>query len=237
MVRLALLELVGYREWTESLGNDREWIIQYQQADMYRLLQREASLLGGFIMPLRYDYMMFVATGIDRSGHQRVLDVARMTSRIPARMVSVVGARPAEALDSAYRMLGRVQPGSLYYEGSGDGVTVVAHVDINGISARTREKGLVESLRVIHDVVARIVDLAAMHGGVAQYLGGDNIIVLLPYDTRHEFSREAVSSMDVKVGIGVAEKPRRALELAALALHEIREGEADRINEKRLESP
>ena len=225
-MRLGLVELIGYREWTESLGNDREWIIQYQQADMYRLLQREAAALGGFVLPLRFDYMLLVSTGISADGHRRVLDVARMSSRIPARMVSIPGGKPARALDEAHSLLRSARPGEVLYIEGPDGITTVAHVDINGISRRTREKGLSESLQVIARFVADIVALAARHGGVAQYLGGDNIIVLLPDGSYEEFARDAVEASDVKVGIGQAIAPRRALELAAIALHEIREGSA-----------
>jgi GTP cyclohydrolase IIa len=188
-VRIALAELMGYREWTESLGTDREWIIQAVQAEVYSKLQREASALDAYVLPLRYDYFIIVTTGLSRKEHARLLDVARVESRIPVRMTSVCGDKPTEALGRAYSMLSKVAPGELLFGECNDGLTVVAHVDINGISEETRRRGLVESIMIINDFISQTTQLAIRHGGIAQYLGGDNIIVLLPEEGYHDFAK------------------------------------------------
>ena len=222
-MRLALLELMGYREWTESLGHDREWLIQEAQASIYRSLQDTVSAMRGFAMPLRYDYLLAVTTGLSREEHEDILDRVRLESRIPVRMSSVPGLNPAEALNMAYKLLQKASPGEMQYVEGEDGKTVMAHVDINGISHKTRERGLVESLVVISEFIATVTKMAAKHGGIAQYLGGDNIIVLLPDNNFMEFAEEVVGVSDVKVGIGVSRLPRRAMELSSKALHMIRE--------------
>jgi len=224
-VRIALVELIGYREWTESLGHDREWIIQAQQATVYRSLMVGASRYGGFVFPLRYDYLLVVSTGLDRRVHERLLDTARLVSRLPVRMSSFAGPMPREAVLSAQRALQGVEAGELHFEEGDDGVTVLAHVDINDISKRTREEGLPGSLIVIHELVSGIAKLADRYGGIAQYLGGDNVLVLLPDSEYEGFAWEAVEAFDVKVGIGVAVRPREAMKLSSWALHKIRAGE------------
>ncbi|MCE4625912.1 MAG: GTP cyclohydrolase IIa [Desulfurococcales archaeon] len=222
-MRLALIELMGYREWTESLGYDREWLIQEAQASIYRSLQDTVSSMRGFAMPLRHDFLLAVSTGLSREQHEAILDKVRLESRIPVRMASVPGLNPSEALNKAHKLLQRVAPGEVEYVDGDDGRTVMAHVDINGISRKTRERGLVESLVVISEFIATVTKMAAKHGGIAQYLGGDNIIVLLPDNDYMAFAEAVVEVSDVKVGIGVSRLPRRAMELSSKALHMIRE--------------
>ncbi len=224
-MRLALIELVGYREWTESLGEDREWIIQYAQADTYRRLQHAAANLGAFVLPLRYDYMLVVSTGLSQNEHMLILDEVRLSSRIPVRMVSISGETPRLIVEEAYKLLDSVPLGTLKFLPGNDGLSVMAHVDINGITGQTRREGLINSLLVIWEVISKVSRVAYEHGGVAQYLGGDNIIVLLPDSNYEDFATDIVNKTDVKVGIGHAKRPRKAMELAARALHMIRAGE------------
>ena len=224
-MRIALVELVGYREWTESLGHDREWIIQAQQASVYSSLMVAASEMGGFVFPLRYDYLLVVSTGLGRRAHERLLDTVRLVSRLPVRMASVPGGRPREAVLEAQRVLHDVEPGVLHFSEGDDGITVLAHVDINNISARTRAEGLPGSLLVIHELVSGIARLADRYGGIAQYLGGDNVLVLLPDENYEGFASNAVDMFDVKVGIGISRAPREAMKLSSWALHKIRSGE------------
>lgn len=226
-MRIALVELVGYREWTESLGDDREWIIQAGQARLYERLQLAAAGLGGFVFPLRYDYLLILATGLGREDLKGLLDTARYTSMMPVRMGSAAGRRPAEAVLRAQRMLVGTRPGSLSYEEGDDGVTVLAHVDINDITSSTRTNGIPASLVDIADLVAGVTRLANKYGGIAQYLGGDNVLVLLPDEGYQEFAEEAVKMFNVKVGIGVARLARTAMKLSSRALHDIRESRSE----------
>ena len=69
--------------------------------------------------------------------------------------------------------------------------------------------------------------LANKYGGIAQYLGGDNVLVLLPDEGYQEFAEEAVKMFNVKVGIGVARLARTAMKLSSRALHDIRESRSE----------
>ncbi|MCE4627623.1 MAG: GTP cyclohydrolase IIa [Desulfurococcales archaeon] len=225
-MRIALVELVGYREWTESLGDDREWIIQAGQAGLYEKLQLAAARLGGFAFPLRYDYLLIIATGLGKRDLQEILDTIRLTSRLPVRMSSTAGTTPSSAVLRAQEMLKRTPAGELSYEPGNDGVTVLAHVDINDITGSTASDGIPKSLVVIADLVSGVTRLAYRHGGIAQYLGGDNVLVLLPDRGYEGFAQEVVDEFNVKVGIGVARLARTAMMLSSKALHEIRESRA-----------
>jgi len=60
MVLAVFVEFVGYREWTESLGKDREWFIQLTQSKVYQVIQSYTSGYGGMALPLRYDYQIIL---------------------------------------------------------------------------------------------------------------------------------------------------------------------------------
>ncbi len=224
MARITLLEKIGYREWTETLGNDREWIIQLTQAKFYASMQEYVSKLEAYAVPLRYDYQLIITTGLTREQHANILDHARSITMLPIRLVSISDDHPKRALEKAYTILHNTEPGELTFMEGHDGLTAVAHVDINGISATTRKEGIAESLSLINELVYEVSKTSLKHGGIAQYLGGDNIIVLLPDHGYESLIEEIASNRNLKVGVGISFKPRNAMKLATKALDLIRKG-------------
>ncbi len=222
MVRLALIEQVGYREWTESIGSDREWIIQSLQARLYGELQLVVSRLGGYLFPLRHDYLLALATGLGEREHKEILDTARSVSGMPIRMASVAHDNPRDALEKAFRLLSNTRPGEYTFVEGHDGLTVVGHVDIDNITGKTSEEGISESLLLIAKTVYEVTRESMGGNGLAQYLGGDNIVVILPDEGYEDIVERIASNPLLKVGVGVSLKPRRAMELATKALDEIR---------------
>ncbi len=238
MVKAGILELIGYREWTESIGDDREWRLQKLQALLYAGVQDAAARRGGFILPLRYDYMAVVASSLDANDLGSILEAARGSAPVPVRLAVACGSTPVEALDAAWGRLGETPEGMLYYEACEEPEYVaVAHLDINNITGATRERGVVETYNTVMRVVSEMASIAASKGAVAQYLGGDNVLVILPLDGYRRIVDELVSVDDLKAGIGVAASARRALELAARALHEIRSGKVDERVHEIIELP
>ncbi len=224
MVRLTLLEKIGYREWTETLGEDREWIIQISQARFYASMQEYVSKLHAYAVPLRYDYQLLISTGIDKERHLGILDHARASTTLPLRLVSVADDVPKRALDRAYHALRNTGSGELSFMEGHDGLTAIAHVDINGISATTQKMGLTESLSLINELVYEVSRVSLKHGGIAQYLGGDNILVILPDHGYEALVEEIASNTSLKVGVGISFRPRTAVMLATKALDQIRSG-------------
>jgi len=225
LIRVALLELVGYREWTESIGDDREWFLQKTQSLLYATVQDAAARRMGFVMPLRYDYMLVLASNLHRDDLEEVLDAARESSPVPVRMASACRFTPVGAVESSWSLLAGTKPGTLNYEGcDGDESIIVAHLDINDITSMTSKVGVLRTYNAMLNLVSRIAQEAYNMGAIAQYLGGDNILAVLPENGYRVVAEKLTSLDDLKAGIGVAATPRRALELAAKALHAIREG-------------
>jgi GTP cyclohydrolase IIa len=217
--RLTLIKLVDYREWTESLGHDREWRIQLTQSKIYNLLQQLFSKKDGFVIPIRYDYFIALSNGIDRETHKKILLEAEAVSPRGVRLVSIVHRKPFSAQLVATRMLENTTEKLVFLDGKEDANTV-AHVDFNDISSLTMETSVFETHMKIQRIYSEITYMAARLGGITGYLGGDNMIAVIPSENLDAFLANIPSYL--KVGVGVAYKPRKAFELAAEALTVIR---------------
>jgi len=217
--RITVVELHGYREWTEGLGFDREWIIQDQQSRFYGLLQKLFSKNNGFTLPLRYDYYIVLANSISREKHMEIHTVLSTASPVSVRIVSIPHSYPLTAQLIASQILASTQKNFVYIDGDEDPVAVI-HLDINGISELTYETSIYESYVSIVELLAGIARTVLRYGGITCYLGGDNIVAILPYETYSEYLE--ILPDYVKAGVGVSHIPRKALELATKALDEIR---------------
>ncbi len=232
--RVSVIELMGYREWTESLGADREWLIQVTQARVYAAAQEEAARHGGFVLPTRFDYMIILSSGIDKMGLSRVLAAVGEYSPVPVRMGSACSSSPLAAEEAAFNLLQEARPGGVEYEDCrGSEAAAVAHIDLNNATGLTLRIGAYKAYKIIVEIVERIGSSLAQAGAITQYLGGDNLIAVMPVDppeAAKELASKAVSLSDLKAGVGVSKTYRRALALAADALHSIRAGEVqDRV--------
>ena len=222
--RITLIELHGYREWTESLGYDREWKIQITQSKIYYRLQTEASRVNAYILPLRHDFLIALTSSLREAEHEKLFKTVENESPVPVRMASIVDRTPKNALDEAFKVILDLEDGEYYYqESTCDEYTAVSHVDINSVTQYTLEHGVVEAYRKTMEMLYDLVRLSGLYDGIAQYLGGDNIIVVFPPDSWAEASRKL--SFDwVKVGGGRARLARTSMMLATKALDEIRRG-------------
>ena len=230
-IRVSVVELVGYREWTEKLGPDREWFIQVSQSETYARAQRVAARAGAHILPLRYDYMLVLASSIDESQHREIVEEIRDAAPVPVRASSACDRDPLAAESKAWGLLSKLGPGSVFFdECDGEEMVAIAHVDIDDIMEETRRNGAVKTYNKVIDLLHKLALRVEEWGGLAQYLGGDNVLVVLPPSNYKEVSAELLSVRPgLKAGVGVSRKARMALQLAADALHEIRTRGGERI--------
>ncbi len=228
--RVTVLEQIGYREWTESLGFDREWLIQESQTRLYKELQSVSAKAGGFALPLRYDYMILLTSNIAPEVHAELLEVARQHSRVSVRLASSCGASPLEAEVRALKLLSNTEPGGFTYESCrGVELVVMAHLDINNITRITREVGVIRTYHSTINMVSKLSTVLERGGGIIQYLGGDNMLVILPTVNYIPLLESLVSVENLKAGVGAARSAREALKLAAKALHDIRSNRDTRV--------
>lgn len=222
-VRISIIELVGYREWTESLGDDREWLIQEGQAQLYGGVQRAAAKMGAFVMPIRYDYMLILSSNVDENGHREILEVAASLAKVKARLASFCSRTPLDAELLAWRALRKDRESTLIFQPCRqEEISIVGHLDVNDITQSTREEGITRTYHTMLNIIGRLSDLTEPSGGIVQYLGGDNVLVALPVDGYIPLVVKLMKEANMKVGLGLAASARKALALAARALHEIR---------------
>ncbi|MEO3993860.1 MAG: GTP cyclohydrolase IIa [Desulfurococcaceae archaeon TW002] len=218
MVLAVFVEFIKYREWTESLGKDREWFIQLTQSKVYQVIQSFASSYGGIALPLRYDYQIIllpyeINVREFNEGLRKVL-----LNYSPTPINTLVTCRKIKDLlkmdlsNENYREDVSCLPESL----------VVAHADLNDFTKKTRSLGIYRTYSEILNVIAHYVkelrDVA-----IVQYLGGDNIVSICDEENMQKVLEVLGSVNSIKVGVGISKIPRKAFMLAAEALDTIRE--------------
>ena len=220
MVLVGTVAFEGYREWTESLGPDREWFIQLVQAKTYQVIQSFTAEHGGMALPLRYDIqLVLLPSNINPEGFiNGVKDALKPYSPTPVRVALLCGEIPS-VLSKARQYL---ELGD-YYEMCEPREIAVAHADLNYFTHMTARDGpysaYVEVMKLVNTYVESLADIA-----IVQYLGGDNLVTITEPSNLDTAIRELIKPNHIKVGVGISRTPRKAFSAAATALTRIREG-------------
>ncbi len=209
MHKVVKVILRGYREWTEEIGDDREWKIQMIQNELERTATKIAASREAFYLPTRKDILIFIANNTDV---EKWLKPLEELSPVPLEVVVGCGKTPLEAL---------LEGGPCITQSK----IAAVHFDINFISKKDHYLGYVEVI----DMTSSLLHTALGFKSVGGYLGGDNAVFFSDPSVASEFGETLSKIYDVKVGIGIALKPRKALELAAMALRMLRKDRAKRV--------
>ncbi len=221
-MKAAVVEVVDYERWIRGLRDDREWIVQVKQAELSKSLHEIMADVYGFILPLRYDFSIALIDGITCDIFDLCDKLRGTISRILPLKVKIgvgYGMTLKEAQLRATNMLISNEDDFIddFYKPSEK--IVAAHIDVNSFMRETAN-GVYNTYQMMMRLYSSIMDFADRIGGLAYYLGGDNIILFSSVRELHLLDK--LSNDGVKVGVGVAENPRKALSLAAKALEEIR---------------
>jgi GTP cyclohydrolase IIa len=210
LVYTVVIRLVNYREWIESLGFDREWVVQVVQSRIYSDIQSYVKDFNGFTLPLRYDVQVAILPCTTRI-NDVVKGLEELLMRYPQINVRV---------DSYCGLPHEVLTNGPNVGGCNSTEVCVAHIDLNNFTLRSVSEGYykpyVEVLNMVSTLARKFMGKA-----VLQYLGGDNVVVVTSPNYLDEVIKESVDG-DVKVGVGISEIPRKAFELAAKALSILR---------------
>lgn len=215
----AVVSFVGYREWTESLGPDREWLIQVVQSRLYEVIQSFSKDLDGVALPLRYDVqVVLLPASVDVWGFVRGLKAAVEPYSPTPVAVRVCYGNPARALSRCGRELSEDY---IEYCSNCEDALAVAHADLNFFSRLTEEGGFYTAYV---NIVKYLAGLAEVLNGkaVVQYLGGDNLVAVTSEDLLGDVLEALTSRDGVKVGVGVSPVPKKAFERATDALTQLR---------------
>ncbi|MEM0173994.1 MAG: GTP cyclohydrolase IIa [Sulfolobaceae archaeon] len=213
------VSLIGYREWTESLGYDREWKIQIVQSSLVRSLMEVCHKVEAFPLPLRYDSFLVIVDGVSKDDILRIIDGIKMISPVRVKACLEYGKTPREAQEKASRCLNESSEDVVLREYKDENVVSV-HFDLNGFTEISRKDSIYNTFIYMMDIYVKIAKFIYNLGGIIQYLGGDNILGFL-----NETNLEEILTLikyNLKIGIGIAKTPVKAVSLAAEALDEIR---------------
>ncbi|MFP3231091.1 MAG: GTP cyclohydrolase IIa [Acidilobus sp.] len=218
-VKVTLLELANYRQWTELLGSDREWRIQEGQSELYRRAQEVAASRGGLAIPLRYDFLLVLSSGLSNGDIDYIVDSVRAVSPVEVRGSTAAAESPAAAVSAAFASL---RGGAVNEPGCDEELSVLGHVDLDDVTGLTERTDPLEAFHRVQGLLGEVSREAKPYGGIAQYLGGDNILVVMPVANYEELATRLSKVDRVKVGVGVSRTPRKAAELATRSLDWIR---------------
>lgn len=223
MVKIGVLRLLNYESWINSLGYDREHIIQAEQHKLLRILYESGAEIGAFTIPLTRDIIVLVLNSVELRKFLVITKSLIKSSPVSFRVMVGLGKTYPEALIKIVNpeVLMRSEPREL---------TIAAHADLNGYYNLLKEQGIYRTYETIVDFVEKFRRLTHSLGGIASYLGGDNVLAFLPdikstktFITRLSIENKSTKVGDIKVGIGIASIPRTAITLAAKALATLRE--------------
>jgi len=228
-VQITLIKLSGYREWTESLGPDREHLIQEVQGRLHSILSREFSIKGAVAHPLRYDLMIAITNTLTVEDH---LDVLRELQKIsPVPVIMAIASREdaikaekkaSELLNYTYNSHQIIIDGEI----PDNSEICIIHADLAGSIRLLTIYSVYETYEYIMNIYGEFREIMSKLRGIALYLGGDNMIgITTPkmltenMELIREFSREH----RIRIGIGVSRRPRDAMRKATHALDELRQ--------------
>ncbi|AWR97182.1 GTP cyclohydrolase IIa [Acidianus sulfidivorans JP7] len=218
-MKIFLIELRNYREWTESLGYDREWKIQETQHELSKYINKIVAKYNGFLLPLRYDFFLIIADGIS---NQNLLDIYNKISTIsPTKAIACLGygKTPLEAEQNAFQC---IHKNSQVLEDFPDELVTACHFDIDSFTELTIRTSAYTALMNFNNIYNKISNEIYKLGGITQYLGGDNFIAFIDYSKISDIIKITDETDKIKVGIGVGPNARIAMENATKALEEIR---------------
>lgn len=220
MVCVAVIRLIGYREWTENMGSDREYIIQDIQAKLHREISNFFSLKGEFAHPLRYDLMVGIG-GLRIKDYKELLKILTNTSPVPASIGLANDNSPLKAQRYASRNAFNAKPWSIIGVNNGYRNVIAAHIDIVNSSKDVYETSAYDSYLKIIKFYNKIAYMVEKLGGLTFYQGGDNIIAFIsnPCDAKRILT---INNIKLRIGVGIAKSSRKAIAFASQALDKLR---------------
>jgi GTP cyclohydrolase IIa len=235
--QVALLQIDNYGPWTTTPEPRREVDLQTLQSRLYADVSQLVGNMEGYAFFGRFDNMVAITNGLDRTAHARIQDSISNRYPVTASISLAVSPSPAEALGAASNRLqeaGSAQDSSRQAILSGepladtdrtDDDVQLAHFDVNDATGKyTDELNEFDTfIHIEHGYAELMRYLREAHDSLAFFVGGDNVIAICSamdaadYRDSIDHVREAVD-VELKVGVGRA---RTAQDAGMTAKHEL----------------
>lgn len=236
--QLTLLQIDNYGPWTVTPEPRREADLQTLQSRLYADLSQFVGHQGGYTFFTRFDNMIAVTNGLDRSAHERLQETIGNRYPVTVSLSIGTGASPGEALAQASEQLqaaGSAQDADRreVLAGdplAGDGRVTLAHFDVNDATGQYTDRlSAFDSFVQIEQAYAALMSyLYDRHGALSFFVGGDNIIAVCPAMETAAYEAaidhvEITADVSLKVGVGQGTDAEAAGMDAKIALERCRE--------------
>ncbi|WP_069807860.1 GTP cyclohydrolase IIa [Vulcanisaeta thermophila] len=225
MVQVTILRLIGYREWTETLGPDREHIIQGVQASLYNRLVSLFSGRNAWAHPFRYDYMFVISNGLRNEEIRELMRELREVSPVPISGGTHSHEEPRVAEQGAFKLSHLAGPWNVVGdEAGGDDLVCIAHIDLVNSTLGTIRNSSYWLYERVWSALGLVNNHVTSLGGLTFYLGGDNIVSVIKPIKNTDALMPLAKALNARIGVGIGRTGREAMKLATEALDELRVG-------------
>ena len=240
--QVTLIQIDNYGPWTVTPSPRREVDLQTLQSRLFADLSQKFGEYGGYAFFTRFDNMIAVTNGMGVSEHARIQESIGNRYPVTISMAIGHGPSPAEALiDATARLQDRgsaqdrdrteeLLGNTLDDAERGDDDVQIAHFDvINATGKYTDELDAFSTFIHIEQGYAALMrHLHDEYGGLAFFVGGDNVITICPELDREDYESiidhvEATADVTLQVGIGTGTTAHDAGMAAKHGLEDCRE--------------
>ncbi|MBP1449284.1 MAG: GTP cyclohydrolase IIa, partial [Thermoproteus sp.] len=163
------LKLLGYREWTETLGFRREHVIQQVQAELHKRAWAGFTSMDALPHQMRYDFLLVYANNVPYSRLVEGVRTLAEVSPVPVNYCVGRGETPLEAYENCDDV-----------KDTSGRSAIVGHMDVVNSTLQTEKRSPYDIYLMVSDLLNSVNAVCKGLGCLAFYLGGDNIMVLLP---------------------------------------------------------
>jgi GTP cyclohydrolase IIa len=244
--QLTLIQIDNYGPWTVTPEPRREVDLQTLQSRLYADLSQLFGNREGYVFFTRFDNMVAVTNGLDRSDHALIQESVGNRFPVTVSLSVAVDASPATAPATATDRLqdaGSAQDhdrteilrGDPLPEGERtDGDVQIAHFDVNDATGKYTDRlNAFDSFIHIEQGYAELMQyMRRAHDSLSFFVGGDNVIAVCRSLDGSEYRDaidhvEATAGVELKVGVGRARTAQDAGMTAKHALEDCREDGTD----------
>ncbi|WP_162582725.1 GTP cyclohydrolase IIa [Acidianus brierleyi] len=222
-MKILAVELYKYKDWTESLGLDREWIIQNEQHSLAYKINTLSAELGAFLLPLRYDFFIILVDGIRNSHIKFIFNEIKRLSPVRPRACVGYGRTFIEAQQNAAECIKNTEPENIGIGEYDNEQIVSCHFDIDNFTKLSTDISFYKAFIDINKLYSILSEKIYELGGISQYLGGDNILAFTDKNNVKNILNIVEDMKDIKVGIGIGSNARISIKNSTEALEKIRE--------------
>jgi GTP cyclohydrolase IIa len=236
--QLTHIQIDNYGPWTVTPEPRREMDLQTLQSRLFADMAQFVGSRDGYVFFTRADNMVAVTNGMDRRDHEVLQESVRNRYPITVSLGTAVDPVPVEALEGATAEVQnagsaqdqhRTEVLGGEYRDLQDGDVHIAHFDVNDATGKYTDRlNEFDSFTRIEQSYASLMRyLREANGGLSFFVGGDNIISVVPEMSfaEYEAALDHVSEdagIELKVGVGTGSTAAEAGMSAKHALEDCR---------------